>query len=102
MTIMRDHRTYYDGGKLDVRAAADFLGVEKHWLDQGRSKGFGPPFLKLSNGTIRYLLEDLRDFLISKRHDPEHAGAGGLNRDASGRINASTHFGDAPIGDGEE
>jgi hypothetical protein len=33
---------------LDTHQLADWLGVSTLWVEQGRSKGYGPRFMKLS------------------------------------------------------
>ena len=43
--------------------AAEWLGVCKEWLSIGRCRGYGPAFLKLAPGLIRYRVSDIRRFL---------------------------------------
>ncbi|WP_407189139.1 helix-turn-helix transcriptional regulator [Bradyrhizobium centrosematis] len=53
---------------LDTRQTADWLGVSVPWLEIGRSKGYGPPFRKISAKLIRYRVGDLIQWLESRKH----------------------------------
>jgi hypothetical protein len=39
---------------LTVEQAARMTGLSIDWLNQGRCKGFGPPYLRLARKAIRY------------------------------------------------
>lgn len=47
---------------LDTTAAAATLGLSKPWLEQLRSRGAGPKFVKLGRA-VRYRPEDLAAWL---------------------------------------
>ena len=50
--------------------AAKILGVKKRTLDNWRSLGRGPAYLKLSGRAVRYLLDDLLSYRDGKRIEP--------------------------------
>ncbi|MEA1945993.1 MAG: helix-turn-helix domain-containing protein [Thermodesulfobacteriota bacterium] len=52
--------------------AAKFLGVATQTLRNWRHQRKGPPYLKISR-SVRYRLDDLENFMNSKRIDPEKA-----------------------------
>ena len=39
---------------LTTKEEADWLGVSPQWLEIGRSKGYGPPFVRVGPRHIRY------------------------------------------------
>jgi predicted DNA-binding transcriptional regulator AlpA len=39
---------------LSTRELADLLGVSQQWLELGRKRGYGPPWVRLGPHTIRY------------------------------------------------
>jgi predicted DNA-binding transcriptional regulator AlpA len=51
---------------LSTRALALWLGVTEQWLESGRLKGFGPPFVKLSPKLVRYRRSDIVKWLRSR------------------------------------
>ena len=56
----------------DVEAAASLLGLTRSTLDAWRADLVGPNYLKLG-GSIRYLKDDLLDWLKSQRQLPTEA-----------------------------
>ncbi len=52
-------------GMFDTKGAADFLQLSWHTLNDWRSKGRGPRFVKLG-GAVRYRRQDLEDWLDSR------------------------------------
>jgi len=52
---------------LDTRGAARFFGKAAGTLANERSRGTGPPFVRLSNGAIRYRPSDLQAFVEERR-----------------------------------
>lgn len=52
---------------LDTEQAAAVLGLKRRTLELQRQQGFGPPQIRVSSRTIRYLESDLRDWLESRR-----------------------------------
>jgi predicted DNA-binding transcriptional regulator AlpA len=57
-----------DDELLKPSAVCDWLGVSSHWLAIGRSKGYGPPFRRLSSQVIRYPRRDVKAWLASRIH----------------------------------
>jgi hypothetical protein len=51
---------------LSVKHAATYLDVSPVALDHWRSRGIGPPYVRLHTGGIRYRLSDLNAFLIAR------------------------------------
>jgi hypothetical protein len=47
---------------------AEWLGVCKEWLAIGWHKGYGPTYLKLAPGLVRYRIGDIRTFLEERVH----------------------------------
>jgi predicted DNA-binding transcriptional regulator AlpA len=50
------------GPRVDVTAAAAYLGRSRSWLDKERAAGRGPRFLKVG-GRIAYRIADLDEYL---------------------------------------
>lgn len=48
---------------ISVPEAAIFLSLQPRTLDNWRSQGRGPTFIKLPGGAIRYRVKDLRNWL---------------------------------------
>jgi predicted DNA-binding transcriptional regulator AlpA len=57
-----------DEDLLTVAALAAWLGVSTEWLEIGRSKGYGPPFIRVGPNSIRYRRDDVRAWLAERRH----------------------------------
>jgi predicted DNA-binding transcriptional regulator AlpA len=53
---------------LNTRQVADWLGISSQWLEIGRSKGFGPPFIRLNSKRIRYLRAAVLRWLEERTH----------------------------------
>ncbi len=51
---------------LNTEEAADYLGVEKTFLERDRCVGARVPFVRLGSRTIRYRPCDLDDFIASR------------------------------------
>jgi predicted DNA-binding transcriptional regulator AlpA len=64
---------------LSTKQVADWLGVSTQWLEIGRSKNYGPPFVRISARVIRYRRGDVREWLTGRSHasTAEYAGARG-------------------------
>jgi predicted DNA-binding transcriptional regulator AlpA len=62
-----------DDDLLPPPAIADWLGLTSAWLAVARSKGYGPPFIKLSATRVRYRRGDVRQWLAerTKYHDQQ-------------------------------
>lgn len=60
-----------DGGDddlLSTRDVADWLGVSDQWLEIGRCKGYGPPFVRISPRRIRYRRGAVIAFLRERQY----------------------------------
>ena len=55
---------------VNADAAAELLGGDRNTLSVWRCKGEGPPFVKLRQGGIRYLVSDLKRYIIEGRCVP--------------------------------
>ncbi|HVC53720.1 MAG TPA: helix-turn-helix domain-containing protein [Stellaceae bacterium] len=53
---------------LSTSDVAELLSVSGQWLEIGRSKGYGPPFIKLGPRRVRYRRQDLIEWLAGRRH----------------------------------
>jgi predicted DNA-binding transcriptional regulator AlpA len=53
---------------LTTVATAEWLGVSHQWLEIGRSKGWGPPFVRLSTRRVRYHRADVLGWLSERTH----------------------------------
>jgi predicted DNA-binding transcriptional regulator AlpA len=53
---------------LKTRFVADWLGVSEQWLEIGRGKNYGPPFVRLSPRRVRYRREDVLAWLKSRTY----------------------------------
>ncbi len=51
---------------LDTAALTDWLGLSKQWAEIGRSRGYGPPFIRLGPRRIRYRRKDVLRWLESR------------------------------------
>lgn len=59
---------------LNEEQAARLLGLSVRALQGWRSRRCGPPFLRLSNHTIRYIRRDLIEWMEQYRVTPECTG----------------------------
>lgn len=48
---------------LSTKQLAAWFGTSVQWAEIGRSKGYGPPYIKLGPKSIRYRLGDVLKFL---------------------------------------
>jgi hypothetical protein len=53
---------------LSTRETAIWLGVSEPWLEIGRSRGWGPPFIRLSTRRIRYRRDSVLAWLAEREH----------------------------------
>ena len=51
---------------LTTREVATWFGVSAQWLEIGRGKNYGPPFLQLGNNVIRYHRGRCKDWLLTR------------------------------------
>lgn len=60
---------------MTAREAAALVGVTEVRLQQRRTKGNGPPYVKCPNGAIRYRRTDLEDWIaeraFTRLHSPD-------------------------------
>jgi predicted DNA-binding transcriptional regulator AlpA len=59
--------TTADDGLLSTQRVAELLGVSEQWLEVGRIKGYGPPFIPLAPRFIRYKRSDVIKWLKRRR-----------------------------------
>src|SRR5712691_6078823 len=72
---------------LSTEAVADWLGCSTQFLEVGRSKGFGPPYVKLSTRRVRYLRSTVLTWLASREHAAgSEYGAGASGRKPGSRV----------------
>jgi predicted DNA-binding transcriptional regulator AlpA len=53
---------------LDTEALAKWLGRSKQWLELGRSKNYGPAYVRLSGRCVRYRRSDVIRWLAERTH----------------------------------
>lgn len=53
---------------LDSKEEAVWLGVSVPWLEIGRCKGYGPPFIRLGQKLIKYRVGDTLKWLDERTH----------------------------------
>lgn len=58
----------FEGASLPEASAAKYLGMSQSWLRRKRIEGDGPTFVKLGR-SVRYLLEDLNNFMLKNRRN---------------------------------
>lgn len=56
----------HSGRRLDTNQAADYLGNESSTLNTWRSRGEGPPFIKVGR-SVRYDTRDLDQWLAARK-----------------------------------
>jgi predicted DNA-binding transcriptional regulator AlpA len=57
-----------DDDLLSTPEMMAWLKMSKAWLEVGRSKGFGPPFIRLSATCVRYRRGAVRAWLEQRQH----------------------------------
>jgi hypothetical protein len=60
--------------RLDSRAAADFLNIERKTLERWRYLGLGPRFVRYSRTCVRYQLSDLKAWVADRTIEPSGMG----------------------------
>src|SRR5947209_5615659 len=72
---------------LTTREVADWLGVSPIWVEIGRSKGYGPPFIKIGPRYIRYRPDDVVEWMKSRsrRITSEYTALSSESSEASAR-----------------
>jgi hypothetical protein len=71
-----------DDDLLNTPRTAVWLGVSPEWLEIGRSKGYGPPFLRLAPRRVRYHRGTVKLWLLERSHasTAEYETTGGRPR----------------------
>jgi predicted DNA-binding transcriptional regulator AlpA len=65
---MGHNRPPSDDDMLTTEEVAKWLGVSVQWLEIGRCKGYGPPFVKLSTRAIRYRRGAVKQYLCEREY----------------------------------
>ena len=73
---------------LTTKAVAAWFGVSVSWLEIGRSKGYGPPFIRVAPRRIRYRRSSVLAWLAEREHRctieyDHHPGGPGRPKKAS-------------------
>jgi predicted DNA-binding transcriptional regulator AlpA len=53
---------------LTTTQVAEWLGVSEPWLEIGRHKGYGPPFVTIAPRLVRYLRSSVLSWLHERSH----------------------------------
>jgi predicted DNA-binding transcriptional regulator AlpA len=53
---------------LTTRETSDWIGNSTQWLEIGRHRGYGPPYVRVSPRCIRYRRGDVLDWLRQRTH----------------------------------
>ena len=56
-------------GLLSEKQAADFFDLTPRALQNWRTKGGGPPYVRVGHRTVRYRMSDLEAWLDSRRFE---------------------------------
>ncbi len=59
---------------LTTGQVATLTGMSMSWLEKGRIYGWGPKYLRLSAGAIRYRWSDILTYLKERECNPEEVG----------------------------
>lgn len=59
---------------LTTGQVATLTGMSMSWLEKGRIYGWGPKYLRLSAGAIRYRWSDILTYLQDRECNPEEVG----------------------------
>jgi predicted DNA-binding transcriptional regulator AlpA len=57
-----------DDELLTTREVSDWIGNSTQWLEIGRSRGYGPPFIRVSQRVIRYRRSDVLKWLSQRTY----------------------------------
>lgn len=59
---------------LTTGQVATLTGMSMSWLEKGRIYGWGPKYIRLSSGAIRYRWSDILAYLQERECNPEEVG----------------------------
>ena len=59
--MAEDHIEY-----LSTEQVAAYLGMSRQWLEIGRHKGYGPPYIKLGHA-VRYKRSALDEWMLARQ-----------------------------------
>lgn len=59
---------------LTTGQVATLTGMSMSWLEKGRIYGWGPKYLRLSAGAIRYRWSDILTYLQDRECNPKEVG----------------------------
>jgi predicted DNA-binding transcriptional regulator AlpA len=57
-----------DDDLLTTACMMEWLAVSRQWLEIGRSKGWGPPWVRLAPRVVRYRRGDVIEWLKERTH----------------------------------
>jgi hypothetical protein len=57
-----------DDDLLNNKETSRWLGVSEQWLEIGRSRGYGPGYVRLSPRRVQYRRGTVRQYLIERAH----------------------------------
>jgi hypothetical protein len=57
-----------DDELLTTKQVAAWFGTSPQWVELGRIKGYGPPYLKIAPGMIRYKRGATKEWLREREH----------------------------------
>ena len=64
-------------GYLSTEQAAAYLNMSRQWLEIGRHKGYGPPYIKLGRA-VRYKRSALDEWMLARQQS--HTAEDGASR----------------------
>lgn len=53
---------------LSTKQLARLLNVSPQWCEIGRCKGYGPPFIRITRGMVRYRLSDVLKWMEARSY----------------------------------
>jgi predicted DNA-binding transcriptional regulator AlpA len=62
------HADFHPEETLSTKEVAAWLGVSVQFLEIGRSRGYGPKFVRITKRLVRYRVDDVIDWLKSRTH----------------------------------
>jgi predicted DNA-binding transcriptional regulator AlpA len=66
--LAEDGNTGTPDDLLTTAGVAEWLGLSTQWLEIGRSRGYGPRFVRLSTRRVRYRRDDVFAWLKERTH----------------------------------